>query len=144
MPHPLLAAYPVTITLPVQWAEMDAYGHVNNTVLFKYFESARIVYLERCGLAESYEKQRVGAILHSTFCRFRQPLVYPSQVEIGARCSKLEEDRFTTEYAVVTVGGDAVVAEGWGVVVCFDYTAGRKVPIPAEIRRAIGIIEGKP
>jgi len=28
---------------------MDAYGHVNNTVLSRYFESARVEYLAKCG-----------------------------------------------------------------------------------------------
>lgn len=72
--HPELAGFPVVVTLPVQWGEMDAYGHVNNTVFFRYFETARIAYLERCGFTRTWETARVGAILHSTHCRFRQAL----------------------------------------------------------------------
>ena len=37
-----VADYPVVIEIPVAWGEMDAYGHVNNIVYFRYFESARI------------------------------------------------------------------------------------------------------
>ena len=37
-----LAGYPVRIEVPVAWGEMDAFGHVNNVVYFRYFESARI------------------------------------------------------------------------------------------------------
>ena len=39
-----VADYPVVIETPVAWGEMDAYGHVNNIVYFRYFESARIAY----------------------------------------------------------------------------------------------------
>jgi acyl-CoA thioesterase FadM len=28
----LLAGYPAVVRIPVQWGEMDAYGHVNNAV----------------------------------------------------------------------------------------------------------------
>ena len=43
-----LAGWPVILRIPVQWGEMDAYGHVNNTVMFRYFESARVDDLAKC------------------------------------------------------------------------------------------------
>ena len=36
----LLADFPVLIAWPVQWGDMDAFQHVNNTVYFRWFESA--------------------------------------------------------------------------------------------------------
>lgn len=27
-----------TITMPLRWGDMDAYGHANNTVYFRFFE----------------------------------------------------------------------------------------------------------
>ena len=32
--------YPVVISQDVIWGDMDAFGHVNNTVYFRYFEDA--------------------------------------------------------------------------------------------------------
>lgn len=142
MPHDLLAAYPVALRLPVQWGEMDAYGHLNNVIFFRYFESARIRYLERCGFTESYDVDRVGAILHSTGARFRRPVHYPDTVEVGARVSAMEEDRFTMEYRIVSLDQEAVAAEGHGVVVSFDYEAGRKVPLPDDVSRRVRELEG--
>ena len=43
----LLRGFPGIIELPVSWGEMDAFGHLNNVVYFRYFESARIAALER-------------------------------------------------------------------------------------------------
>lgn len=40
----MIAQYPVVVEVPVAWGEMDAYGHVNNIVYFRYFETARIAY----------------------------------------------------------------------------------------------------
>jgi acyl-CoA thioester hydrolase len=141
MSHPLLTDFPVVLTLPVQWGEMDAYGHVNNAVLFRYFESARIVYLERCGFIESMERDRIGAILHSTACRFRLPLYYPDTVEVGGRATDVASDRFTMEYRVVSHTKGAVVAEGQGVIVSYDYTTQSRTALPEAIRRRIGAIE---
>ena len=69
-----LAAYPVRIAVPVAWGEMDAMGHVNNVVYLRYFESVRMVYLERIGLMAHMQEHGVGPILAETRCRFRLPL----------------------------------------------------------------------
>lgn len=140
-PHSLLMAYPVVLELPVQWGEMDAYGHVNNTVFFRYFESARMIYLGRAGLVESHAQAQVGAILHSTSCRFRLPLYYPDRVQIGARVIDVKEDRFTMEYLVVALSVGLVAAEGSGIIVSFDYAAGKKVGLPETVRARIASIE---
>ncbi len=135
--HPLLKHFPVVLRIPVQWGEMDAYGHVNNTVFFRYFESARIAFLERCGFLETYETERIGAILHSTTCRFRRALFHPDVVQVGGRALDVNEDRFTMEYAVVSEDLNDIVAEGTGVIVSFDYRVRQKTPLPAGVRQAI-------
>jgi acyl-CoA thioester hydrolase len=139
--QPLLGEYPVVVRLPVQWGEMDAYGHVNNAVFFRYFETARIAYLERCGFVESYDTDKVGAILHSTSCRYRRPLHYPDTVLVGARAREVQPDRFTMEYRMVSLTEQEVAAEGTGVIVSFDYVARRKTTLPQHVRQLIGELE---
>jgi acyl-CoA thioester hydrolase len=141
--HPTLAGFPVTIRTMVHWGEMDAYGHLNNTVFFRYFETARIAFLDRCGLLASYDRDRIGAILHSTDCRFRRPLFYPDDVAVGARTLAVADDRFTMGYRIVSLGQNAVAADGTGVIVAYDYAAGRKVPLPAAVRDAVLALTGE-
>jgi acyl-CoA thioester hydrolase len=141
MSHPLLADFPVVIELPVQWGEMDAYGHVNNAVLFRYFESARMAYFQRCGFTGSYERDKVGAILHSTACRFRRPLFAPDTVLVGTRVSDVAADRITMEYRAVSQTQNETAAEGTAIIVSYDYTQGRKAPLPQAVRAAIAEME---
>jgi len=136
-----LAGWSVVLRIPIQWGEMDAYGHVNNTVLFRYFESARVEYLVKCGFARSWEEDRVGAILHSTGCRFRRPIFYPDTAIVGGRAVEIEDDRFTMEYVVVSEASGEVAAEGAGVVVSYDYESRRKCPIPAVVAATIRGLE---
>ena len=42
--------WPVTIELPLLWGQMDALGHLNNTVYLRFFEEARIVLFDRADL----------------------------------------------------------------------------------------------
>jgi acyl-CoA thioesterase FadM len=54
----LMEGYPVVIEVPVAWGEMDAFGHLNNIVYFRYFESARIAYFHKIGLIDMMTKNR--------------------------------------------------------------------------------------
>ncbi len=137
----LLSGYPVIIEIPVLWGELDAYGHVNNTVYFKYFESARMAYLERCGVLEHYERDHHGIILYSTECRFRTALHHPDAVLIGARTVQIESDRFVMAYSVVSCSQERVAAEGRATLVWFDYDVRTKISIPESVRNAIGELE---
>ncbi len=139
----ILQGFPIVIELPVQWGEMDAYGHVNNTVLFRYFESARMAYFERCGFIASYERDRIGAILHSTSCRFRRPLFCPDTALVATRVPQVQEDRFHMEYRVASRATGELVAEGTATIVSYDYTAGRKVPLPDAVRLGVAALEAR-
>jgi len=140
--HPALAAFPVIVRMPVHWGEMDAYGHVNNTVFFRYFETARIAFLARCGFLAAYDRDRIGAILHSTDCRFRLPLFHPDDVLVGARTLDVGADRFTMGYRIVSLAQDGVAADGRGIIVAYDYRANRKVSLPAEVREGVEKLRG--
>jgi len=137
----LLAGYPVIVRIPVQWGDMDAYGHVNNTVFFRYFESARVDYLVRCGFVDAYDNEKIGAILHSTSCRFRKPLFYPDTALVGARASEVQDDRFTLEYKLISDSQRALAAEGSSVVVSLNYVTRKIVSIPGRVRELIARIE---
>jgi acyl-CoA thioester hydrolase len=139
----LLQGYPVVVEIPVAWGDMDYFRHVNNIVFFRYFESARIEYLDRIGFRELGDGQSVGPILSATGCRFRRPLTWPDTVRVGARVTKLEADRFDMEYRLVSTAQNAVGAEGTGTLVAFDYAAGAKATVPQAVRDAIESLQGK-
>ena len=50
-----LADFPVQIAIPVQWGDQDGFGHVNGVMYLKWFESARVAYLERSELGNLME-----------------------------------------------------------------------------------------
>ena len=117
-----LDGYPVVVPSCVVWGEMDAFQHVNNTVFFRYFESVRIALFESIGYLDWMQENGSGPILASTSCRFRRPLVWPDDIEIGAGITVVSEDRFGMNYAVLSRGQQTVVATGEGMVVHYDYT----------------------
>ena len=137
----LLESFPVVIDVPVAWGEMDAMGHVNNIVYFRYFESARLAYFERVGFLDEMKRSRVGPILASTHCRFKSPLTYPDRVHVGASVPDIEEDRFTMRYRIVSERLGRVAAEGDGLVVAYDYDKLEKASLPRTVRDEILALE---
>ncbi len=138
-----LSRYPVRLELPVVWGEMDAYGHVNNVVYFRWFESARMAYFERLGCPEFIGRNPVGPILAEASCRFRAALAYPDRVTVGAAVEEIAADRFRMRYAVWSSTRGRIAAEGEGTVVCFDYRENRKAAVPEAVRRAIARLESR-
>jgi acyl-CoA thioester hydrolase len=137
----LLASFPVVVTIPVAWGDMDAFQHVNNTVYLRYFESARIAYFDRLELMDLMQSTGIGPILASIQCRFRIPLTYPDTVDVGTRAMDLDDDRFLMRYVVVSRRHGKIAAEGDGLIVSFDYRENKKAPLPDEARRRIEALE---
>ncbi len=133
----LLRAYPVVIEVPMAWGEMDAFGHMNNAVYFRYFENVRIAYFLKIDYIEFCKKSGIGPILASTECKFKMPLTFPDTVLLGTKVSELSPDRFTMHYLAVSKKHNQIAAEGSGVVVSFDYSNNCKTALPAEIEHRI-------
>ncbi|MFO0968789.1 MAG: thioesterase family protein [Gemmataceae bacterium] len=143
--HPLvqklLPDYPVVIRQPVDWGDMDAYRHVNNVVYFRYFENVRLEYFERLDWRGFEKETGVGPIVASIQARYRRAVTYPDTLWVGARLSKMEEDRFTLAHRIVSEALEDWTTEGQVVVVTFVYATGKKTPIPDEMRRRIEAVE---
>ncbi len=130
----LLADFPVTVEVPVAWGDMDAMGHVNNAVYFRYFETARIEFFAELGLGSVGQSNGVGPILHSASCRYRIPLTHPDTVTVGAQIGEVGDDRFAMRYRAVSHQHGAVAADGESLIVTFDYATGSKARVPDDLR----------
>ena len=150
---------PVSITIPVAWGEMDAFGHVNNAVYFRYLESARIEFLRRArwfahspsshetGTTGGADFESVGVILHSVQARFRAPVTFPDTLRVSSKLLSIETDRFTLGHEIWSEKLGLVAATGSGIIVAYRYPTrtgerGEKAPIPEQMRRAILALSG--
>ena len=137
MNHPDLAGFPVVVVMDVAWGDMDAYQHVNNVVYFRYFENARVPWLDRVGWMQLREAEGLGPIIASTSARFRRPVSYPDRVAVGVRAKSVEFDRVVIEYRLVSAKWNAIAADGEAVVVSFDYRNNKKCPVPESVAKTI-------
>ena len=137
----LFSEYPVVLQQDVIWGDMDAFGHVNNTVYFRYFEDARIAYFDKIGVHEIKKEFTIGPILATTHSDFKLPLEYPDRVHIAGRSTILGPKKINMHYLVYSERFDAIAAEGEGLLVYYDYANGNSCEIPEVIVAAIEAIE---
>jgi len=57
---------------------MDALGHVNNAVYFRYIEQARINWLDSYQL--NIQRDGQGVVVVNAFCNFMKQVTYPADL----------------------------------------------------------------
>lgn len=144
-PDPALGRYPVRVEVPVAWGDMDALGHVNNTVYLRWFETGRIAYFDRlAGLTARMASEGRGPILARQECDYRLPLSYPDTVTVEVTISSFGRTSFTMEFRIRSAAkGGAVAAQGKGVAVLVHYATGEKVPLGDDLRAAVAALEAQ-
>ena len=134
--------FPVIVPISVAWGEMDAFQHVNNTVYLKYFESARIAFMQAIGLNIDIAKASkgdnpIGPILADSYCRFRRPVTFPDQLHVGCRISELQAHGFVMEYQVYSEQQKTVATLGNSRIVMLNYFTGQKSELSEKLLEAI-------
>ncbi len=135
------ARYPISVTIPVAWGEMDSFQHVNNVVYARWLETARMVYFERLGLVKRVREEGVGPILARTVIDYRRAVTYPDTVRVEATIHHVGGSSFTMAFRVRSEAQGVEVATGEQVIVNYDYRAGRSRPLDEVLRAAIAAIE---
>lgn len=132
MSPPRLLAH--TSRQTVRWGDMDALGHVNNTLYFRYMETARLEWFFGLVGDDAYRTGE-GLVIANAICNFRRPLVYPAAVEVRMYLGKPGTTSVASYYDIVA--GGVTYADGESRIVWIDLGTGRPRPLPEQIIRLL-------
>ena len=132
-----LSDYPVIYEQSVAWGDMDAFGHVNNVMYYRYIESARIRYMEELNIFQ----QDVYMVVASNQCKYIRPVFYPDQLKIGVCVEEMRNSALRMSYLLWSEAQQTVVALSEAVIVCVNKENMNKTEIPAVIREKVTEIE---
>ena len=126
-------------TIGTRWSDNDAYGHVNNTVHYQWFDSIVNRWLIGQGLLDIGSGDPIALVVE-TGCRFHSPLRFPGEVELGLRV--VEIGRRSVRYAIGVFAADCepASADGYFVHVAVARADRRPVPWPDRWRTAFAAI----
>ena len=122
-------------TIPMRWGDMDAYGHVNNTVYFLFMELSRVEWCEEVG--GEVRPGGLGPVIINASCTFLIPMTYPGTVEVRTYAGHPGRSSVQTHVEMRIVGDDQLYAEGAAKMVWMDTQTGKSAPIPDHVRAAL-------
>jgi acyl-CoA thioester hydrolase len=125
------------LSMPLRWGDMDAFGHVNNTVYFRFMEEVRVSWFRELAVAgASIEGQ--GPVIVNASMEFLKQLHYPGDVIGSMFVGTPGRSSFDTRFELFRADDPATLyAKGAAKCVWVDYAASKSVPIPDLLRHAI-------
>jgi acyl-CoA thioester hydrolase len=122
----------------VRFGDLDAMRHLNNVVFLRYFETARIAYLRE--LVPSHdpahpEGDAFGLIFAECHINYRSPVHFDEEVSVICSIGNVKRSSFRVEFEMRV--GSRLAAEGYGVLVGFDYETQAAAQLPDSLRETL-------
>ena len=125
-----------TMQMPIRWGDMDAMGHVNNTVYFRYLETARIDWFRSTGFP--IDPRGEGALIINAFCTFHRALEYPGDIVVKMYTSDVGRSSFESWATIErTDEPGTVYASGGATTVWVDFPKQKSVAMPEWFRALV-------
>ncbi|MBZ0333648.1 acyl-CoA thioesterase [Marinobacter sp. AL4B] len=121
-----------SLAMALRWGDMDAYGHANNTVYFRFFEEARIVWLAQLELGGTGEP--TGPVIIKTSATFLKELTHPATVVVETYAGKAGNTSLDTYHLLKDADTGGVYAEGYAKIVWIDKTTRKSTLLPDTLR----------
>lgn len=126
-------------SLTTRWTDNDAYGHVNNTIYYAWFDSAVNAWLVDQGLLDIADGDPIALVVE-TRCTYFDSLSFPHDVEVGLTVAQVGRSSVRYRIGVFGQGQMAAAAVGEFVHVAVDRSNRRPVPWPDAWREAFASI----
>jgi acyl-CoA thioester hydrolase len=136
-PFDARALYPYFLAIPTRWMDNDVYGHLNNVVYYSFFDTVINTYLIEQASLDIHSGGVIGLCVESQ-CRYAQPLAFPGAVDAGLRVAHLGRSSVRYEIGLFAAGREDAAAEGHFVHVFVDRASRKSVPLPTDLREALG------
>ena len=128
--------YPHFSAISTRWTDNDVYEHVNNALYYNFFDTVIAGYLVAEGGFELATAGVIGLAVESG-CRYRRPLAFPQEIQMGLRVAHLGNSSVRYEIGVFAADNPQAAADGYFVHVFVDRATNKPTPIPPPIRTAL-------
>ncbi len=120
-------------TFPMRWGDMDAMGHLNNAMYFRYFETVRIDWLQ--GIGARPDPLGEGFVIANAVCNFYKQLAFPASIVAKLYVSDIARTTFETWITLELEDQPGVIyAAGGSTTIWIDSVAKKAVSLPDWMR----------
>ncbi len=125
------------LVIPLRWGDMDAMGHINNTLYFRYMEICRLDWVFKVGVSTRLDG--AGPVIVNAFCNFLGQLEFPGDIRVTMDVANPGRSSVETYHTLERVDQPGTVwAEGGARMVWTDYAARKSAPMPEWFRALLG------
>ena len=135
--HEAAATKPLYVSQQrIRWGDMDAFGHVNNTLYFRFMEQCRIEWLEEVfGPTIAGEE---GPVIVNAHCNFRRQMKYPASILVQMSAGHLGRTSVETTYVIRDAADEQIIyADGAAKIVWVDFKKEKSTALPEKLRQLL-------
>jgi acyl-CoA thioester hydrolase len=122
--------------MPIRWGDMDAMGHVNNTLYFRYLETCRIDWMNSIGCLP--DPKGDGPVIVNAFCNFYKQLEYPGDIRVKMYVSDPARTTFESWCTIERIDQPGVVyAAGGATTIWIDFPNQKAKTLPDWMRTLV-------
>lgn len=127
-----------SMPIPIRWADMDAWAHVNHAETLRYFEEARVAWSAHHKLRR--ESRDGGFVVKKISVEYHHSLVHPGNIISEIFTEPIGNSSFTLRQVLTPEGNDKPSTTGEFVMVWMDYINNKPAPLPERLR---AVLEGR-
>ena len=132
--------YRHVLPLQIRFNDVDKFGHVNNTVYFQFYDTAKTDYIATVCKGVDWERQAIVVV--KIEAEFLAQIKGNDHIAGRTRIVKIGNKSFHLEQDVIDSDTQEVKSRCLSVMVFYDLERQQTIPLPDEWRKAITDYEG--
>lgn len=128
------------LPLQIRFNDVDKFGHVNNTVYFQFYDTAKTDYI--ASVCKGVDWERLAIVVVKIDAEFVAQIKANDHIAGRTRVVKIGNKSFHLEQDVIDVDTQEVKSRCFSIMVLYDLEHQQTIPIPDEWRQAISVYDG--
>ena len=128
------------IPLQIRFNDIDKFGHVNNTVYFQFYDTAKTDYF--ASVCKDVDWESTAIVVAKIEAEFVAQIEANNRIAAGTRVTRIGNKSFTLEQEVFDADTKELKSRCLSVMVLFDLKLRQTMAFPDSWRKAIIEYEG--
>ena len=128
------------LPLQIRFNDVDKFGHVNNTIYFQFYDTAKTDYIAT--VCKGIDWGHLAIMVVKIEAEFMAQIKADSRIAGRTRVVKIGNKSFHLEQEVIDVDTLEVKSRCISVMVLYDLENQKTIPLPDEWRRAVSTYDG--
>lgn len=132
-------SYKHVLPIQIRFNDVDKFGHVNNTIYFQFYDTAKTDYIAT--VCKGINWERIAIVVVKIEAEFLAQIKADDHIAARTRVIKIGNKSFHLEQDIVDTDTQEVKCRCYSVMVLYDLEHQQSIPLPDEWRQAISQYE---